>query len=176
MYGERLKFLRKKASLSQADLADKTGVARPNISFWENSDFPPLEAIDKVCRALGLETWEFFIDDNELAQKHGIPGGFGDLMREIASLDAETREQLRALFSMMVRVVASKDAACAKPLPDENRVPPVVGPAVPEPEEHNEGTKISLLARTALPVAVEDYMQRFMWLTNAAPDRRGRVQ
>ncbi|OHD67123.1 MAG: hypothetical protein A2W19_03740 [Spirochaetes bacterium RBG_16_49_21] len=83
MYGEKIKQLRKIAGLNQAELALKIGVSRPNISFWENSAFPPLEAIYKICKVFNINIGEFFSD------------------RE-SQFDSITSEELRALGQKML--------------------------------------------------------------------------
>jgi len=103
MYGERIKILRKNAGLNQADLAEKIGVSRPNISFWENSEFPPLEAITKVCGALGIETWKFFINEDVLANITNIPPDYLMLLEDIMTLDVEDRSDLLEIFKTIVK-------------------------------------------------------------------------
>ncbi len=64
-YGIKLKSIRENAGLYQKDLADKINTNQGNISFWEKSSYPPLDAIEKICNALNIKVWEFFIEDPE---------------------------------------------------------------------------------------------------------------
>jgi transcriptional regulator with XRE-family HTH domain len=102
MYGEKIKQLRKNAGLSQADLASLIGVSRPNISFWENSAYPPLDAIEKVCNALNIEVWRFFINDFSLAQIMDVPAESIELVERIAKLDMQKRSDLLEIVEVMV--------------------------------------------------------------------------
>lgn len=38
------------------------GVNQANISFWEKSTYPPLDAIEKICKALNIEVWKFLLN------------------------------------------------------------------------------------------------------------------
>ncbi|MCP4138449.1 MAG: helix-turn-helix transcriptional regulator [bacterium] len=103
IYGERIRQLRKEAGLNQADLAEKTGVSRPNISFWEKSAFPPLEAIFKVCSALGIDLWEFFVDKKTMAKELSIPEEYVGFFRDMMEFDDETRKDLLEIFSLILQ-------------------------------------------------------------------------
>ena len=49
-FGENLQFLRKRASMTQEDLAEKMEVSRQSVSKWEsNSSYPETEAILRLC-------------------------------------------------------------------------------------------------------------------------------
>jgi len=63
-YGERIRKLRKKRSLSQKELAEKLGknVKQANVSSWEKSTYPPLEVIEKICTAMDITITDFFAD------------------------------------------------------------------------------------------------------------------
>jgi transcriptional regulator with XRE-family HTH domain len=98
MYGERIKQLRKTAGLNQAELALKIGVSRPNISFWENSPFPPLEAIYKICKALNVSMGEFFSDQED--RSDSIPSEeLKALGQKMLFLDDEARSDLLDIFN-----------------------------------------------------------------------------
>ncbi|MCA6431126.1 MAG: helix-turn-helix transcriptional regulator [Cytophagales bacterium] len=54
-FGKRLKALREKSGLSQADLAKHAGVEKSAIGRWETTDMMPSEAnLAKLATALGL--------------------------------------------------------------------------------------------------------------------------
>ena len=49
-FGENLQFLRKRANMTQEDLAEKMEVSRQSVSKWEsNSSYPETEAILRLC-------------------------------------------------------------------------------------------------------------------------------
>jgi len=103
MYGKKIKQLRKNAGLKQADLAKLVGVSRPNISFWENADYPPLEAIDKICKVLGMELWRFFSEDPPENQLRDIPSRYADLINEISQLSKGEYDDLFEIISIYLR-------------------------------------------------------------------------
>ncbi len=102
MYGEKIRQLRKKAGLNQAELAEKVGISRPNISFWEHSMFPPLEAIFKVCKALNVNIGEFFGDQQNPAGET-VSEEARMLDQSMQILDSETRSDLFEIFNNLVQ-------------------------------------------------------------------------
>ena len=49
-FGENLQFLRKRANLTQEDLAEKMEVSRQSVSKWEsNAAYPEMDAILRLC-------------------------------------------------------------------------------------------------------------------------------
>ncbi len=109
-YGEMLKNARKKANLSQKDLAEKLDVHQATISVWEKSHYPPLEAIEKVCKFLDVEMWEFFVpadaDQNDRLPSYIKPEQ-AELMRLInTNFDAETRIEIWDLFHKALEAFA----------------------------------------------------------------------
>ena len=103
MYGKKIKQLRKNAGLNQADLARMVGVSRPNISFWENAEYPPLEAVDKICKVFGIEVWQFFADDSYNAQARDVTGRFSNLHEEISQLNDEEFEDLMNIIAIFMK-------------------------------------------------------------------------
>jgi transcriptional regulator with XRE-family HTH domain len=170
MYGERIRKLRKKAGLSQAELAEKTGVSRPNISFWENADFPPLEGIDRVCRALSMELWKFFATDETLSSVNGVADEFAGIIREIALMDEGSRRDIREIMGLIVY----KYRQNAESRREREGLGTADGPAIPDADADNY--RMNAPAGTALGTAVEDYMRRFMWLTSPDVEKPGKIQ
>ena len=55
-FGENLQFLRKRAGLTQEDLAEQMEVSRQSVSKWEsNSAYPEMEAILRLCDLFGVD-------------------------------------------------------------------------------------------------------------------------
>lgn len=54
--GERIKMLRVEKGLSQAELANFLGVARPTVSNWEKDIIRPLRRLNKVADFFGVST------------------------------------------------------------------------------------------------------------------------
>lgn len=60
-WGEKLKSIREHFGLTQQQLADRMeGISQRNISFWENSEFPPLEEIVRILGELNYTLNDFF--------------------------------------------------------------------------------------------------------------------
>ncbi len=57
--GEKLKLARKKANLTQGELAEKLQVYQKDISRWERGErTPSLEMFAKICRILNVSADE----------------------------------------------------------------------------------------------------------------------
>ena len=55
-FGENLQFLRKRADLTQEDLAEKMEVSRQSVSKWEsNAAYPEMDAILRLCDLFGVD-------------------------------------------------------------------------------------------------------------------------
>jgi transcriptional regulator with XRE-family HTH domain len=103
MYGNKIKQLRKNAGLNQADLAGLVGVSRPNISFWENAEYPPLEAIVKICKALRFEIWKFFNDDASETRVNALPPRYKKLIESVSGLNDEDYNDLLDMIEIFLR-------------------------------------------------------------------------
>jgi transcriptional regulator with XRE-family HTH domain len=61
MVGERIKELRKKHGLSQAQFAAKVNVSQPMIMYWENGTKPVSAAgVAKICKEFKIESSYFY--------------------------------------------------------------------------------------------------------------------
>jgi len=55
MIGERIKQLRKDRNMNQIDLAEKTGISRVSIGFYErNERLPSVDLAARIAKALGV--------------------------------------------------------------------------------------------------------------------------
>ena len=62
--GENLQFLRKRAGLTQEDLAEKMEVSRQSVSKWEsNAAYPEMDAILRLCDLFGVDMDTFLRGD-----------------------------------------------------------------------------------------------------------------
>jgi transcriptional regulator with XRE-family HTH domain len=62
--GEKIRTLRKKASLTQVQLAEKALISRSYLADVEKNRYnPSLDTLDKIIEALGITKSEFFSDD-----------------------------------------------------------------------------------------------------------------
>jgi transcriptional regulator with XRE-family HTH domain len=73
--GARLVALRKAAGLSQADLADRTGVSAKSIAYWETSATPPRsDVLPKLAQALGVRVEDILLVHLPPPRRPGPPG------------------------------------------------------------------------------------------------------
>lgn len=57
--GENIKKARKKAKVTQVEMAEKLGVYQKDISRWENGEYTPsLETFAEICRILNASADE----------------------------------------------------------------------------------------------------------------------
>ena len=63
-FGENLQFLRKRAGLTQEELAEKMEVSRQSVSKWEsNAAYPEMDAILRLCDLFGVDMDTFLRGD-----------------------------------------------------------------------------------------------------------------
>jgi transcriptional regulator with XRE-family HTH domain len=94
--GRRLKALRKRAALTQEDLAERAGLNPKYISGIERGrENPTLDTLLRLARELGVQPVELFDFDLEGTTTAGMKKAATELLRR---LDAETlRRALRLL-------------------------------------------------------------------------------
>lgn len=90
---ERIRATRKRAGMTQVDLAKMVGVARVSLTQWESGDTSPKgENLLKLARALGV-TPDWLISGRGDPAVHGIPDGSGYMpvmvWDDISDLDPE---------------------------------------------------------------------------------------
>ena len=100
-FGENLQFLRKRAGLTQEDLAEQMEVSRQSVSKWEsNSAYPEMDAILRLCGLFGVDMDTFlrgdvsrrFTEDTTGYDKHmnafsrAIAGGVGLILLGVTVL------------------------------------------------------------------------------------------
>ena len=55
-FGENLQFLRKRAGMTQEELAERLEVTRQSVSKWEgNSAYPEMAALLRLCELFGVD-------------------------------------------------------------------------------------------------------------------------
>ena len=94
-YGERIKAARKKAGLTQQQLADKLGVSFANISQYENDKRnPKFETLLKIASAIGVSV-NSLLDDNKIEAYKLLSFGdyyYGDILQDIDLLSRKIEE------------------------------------------------------------------------------------
>lgn len=73
-FAERLKYLREEKKLSQAELAEKLGVSRGSVSYYENCDrVPDILFLSRLCDYFGVSSnYMLGFTDNEKVQYEAI--------------------------------------------------------------------------------------------------------
>ncbi len=70
MFKDNLKRLRQAAGLTQAQLAEKTGISLRTVQTWENVERMPLaNAAVKLAKALGVTVEQLVADDEPTPAK-----------------------------------------------------------------------------------------------------------
>ena len=105
-FGSRLKTLRKKAGLTQEDLAEAIGVHSVTVSQWESNSFLPKTLnIKAIAKALGVSEAELLQDS---------PGNPGDWTIRINVADQFSQEviDLNGNIQPIAQITATPDG-CA---------------------------------------------------------------
>lgn len=76
--GERIQAARKKAGLTQAELAEKLGISPVGVSQWErNTRNPKYETLQKIAEALSVNVDSLFTDrEREISDIYDVNGWF----------------------------------------------------------------------------------------------------
>ena len=100
-FGENLQFLRKRAGLTQEDLAEKMEVSRQSVSKWEsNTAYPEMDAILRLCDLFSVDMDTLlrgdvshrFMEDTAGYDRHmntfsrAIAGGVGLILLGVTAL------------------------------------------------------------------------------------------
>ena len=65
-YGTRIKQIRERVGMTQAELSAKSGISQEHISRIENNHFTPtIKTADKICDAMGVTLNELFIESED---------------------------------------------------------------------------------------------------------------
>lgn len=104
-YGTRLRELIKERGLSQSDLADKIGMSRSAVSFWMNSEYPPLDGIEKVCAVLEMPVYKFFMTDKDMEEITGVDLKWIDFLKAIKVLPEDIQVKIWSNIDQILEVV-----------------------------------------------------------------------
>ena len=108
MFSEKLKALRTAKKMSQKDLADKVGVAKSVVSFYESGDrFPSYDVLIKISRIFNVTT-DYLLGaaEDEIAPKAKTPGTLkpdeNELLDLYRQLPFESKQRLIARAEVML--------------------------------------------------------------------------
>lgn len=91
--GARLLALRKAAGLSQADLADLTGLSSKTIAYWETSATPPRsDVLPQLAKALGVSVEDLLADHRPTARRPGPAGKLQIVFEQAVKLPRRDQE------------------------------------------------------------------------------------
>ena len=89
LIGQRIRACRRQAHLTQAELAERTGVCQQFIGCLERGEgIPSLATVMSLCSALAIEPnallLDCFMDDPEAScTLHGLPSIYGDTLTSL---------------------------------------------------------------------------------------------
>lgn len=103
--GQRLAELRKKAGLSQYELARLLGVRQSNIAFWEHSDKPPRsELLPKLAEILGVKLEDLiYIEGKAPKRVSGPMGRMRQVFEQVSRLPRSQQEKIVEFVSVFVK-------------------------------------------------------------------------
>jgi transcriptional regulator with XRE-family HTH domain len=105
--GEKISSLRKRAKLSQTDLAKITGASRTIIGNYErNENTPSTDMIVKLAAAFDVSV-DYLLGEGEIAK---FDKSVLKRMNDIENLDSETRDKLYFLIDNVVQNYKAKKA------------------------------------------------------------------
>ena len=90
-YGSRLRELIKSSNFNQVEVAEKIGVSKSTISFWINSEYPPLDGVESVCNALDMPLYRFFMSNENIEEFMGLDPEWLEIGKVIQPLPAEVK-------------------------------------------------------------------------------------
>jgi transcriptional regulator with XRE-family HTH domain len=102
--GQRIQELRKKANLSQSDLASKIGISYPQMSRYEIKDVqPPADVLKRLADVFGVsidylvngsleQKAQDSLDDNELLKQ----------FKEVEQMDEDDRGTIKKLIDAFI--------------------------------------------------------------------------
>ena len=101
MYGQKIKQVLKNRNISQKELSDLIKIPPTTINGWTKKSYPLLENIEKVCKALDMPLWRFFLDNPAEVAIHPINQLDEldlEILTAIKNLDKKTRDQVLYAF------------------------------------------------------------------------------
>jgi transcriptional regulator with XRE-family HTH domain len=114
LIGERIKAIRESKHLSQGDIEKRTGLLRCYISRVENQHTTPaVETLEKFARAMGVETYQLFLENDrapeslDLPKQNGVSSKDHRLAMKIGHLFVQIKSpRNRNLATVMLRQLA----------------------------------------------------------------------
>lgn len=106
MFQDKLLECRKKAGLSQEELARQLGVSRQSVSKWENgSSFPEIDKCIEICKLFHISLDELFLDEPTQSIDENV-------IHNISSVLQKNNHRLRVIFGISLSFVALMTFIC----------------------------------------------------------------
>jgi len=101
---ESIKALRKNANVSQAELAEKIGVAVTTVSGYEiGTRIPRIATIEKIAAFFGVSTSNLIGEECQVSDVEDSWPGIMILIRRASKLDVSTKQQIEQYISFALR-------------------------------------------------------------------------
>ena len=94
-YGQRLLEVIEKKGYTRNSVSKILSVTQYNVAYWCNQEFPPLDAIIKVCNVIGVTLEEFF----EPGYRYNISQECLDMAKIIDRLSDDTKAKVLKVVS-----------------------------------------------------------------------------
>ncbi len=104
---ERIRLYRQQKNLSQAELADISGVNNKSLSRYElDTSIPPADALKAIADALGVSTDSLLSDDNITIKDKELLKRF----QAIQDMDNEDKTMIIKFLDLAIRDAQTKKA------------------------------------------------------------------
>lgn len=103
-FRDALKMYRKKAGLSQTDLAKELNVGRSTVAMWETGDREPgFDTLAKIAAVLGVPSSALIDDETKAEVKPSIPADYPEITM-IARAGKKMSPERRADMLKMLQI------------------------------------------------------------------------
>jgi len=108
---ERIKKLRKEKGWKQSDLAEKTGIDRNMISYYENGKYlPSADALMKIAEIFDVSIDYLLVEDIQRKPlRQSIDSEMVKYLNELDHLDAKDQEMIKYLINSLITKNKVKD-------------------------------------------------------------------
>ncbi len=142
--GQRIKEARKKAGMTQSELAQKLGISYVGVSQWENDlRNPKYETLQRIAAALGVDV-NWLMNGRTLEQRDQAMKDYVSRRFAEAELDKRLKDSYCSLtLDGKVKAVESVEIIAGNPLyqaQQSGETPPEAPQSTPAPQEGKDTT------------------------------------
>lgn len=107
-FGQRMAAFRIARSLSQRELAEKIGMTRDQVVYYErDAKNPSMEVVEKVAAFFSVSVSELFNDVTRTVKKPGPPSQFTQLAERLDQLPRSHQKAVATMLEGYLKQVAS---------------------------------------------------------------------